>query len=135
MRDEILDYIKSLKIAGYTISDELPFSNSGDTMFKKNAKKIYVDQPAYSNEVFIPLLDGTNVMADLETIQVFFSNDSKNTPKEFTLLVYGLNAAAESVKKPQHYTTTTEHQFEHDGDKTITTYTITFKSIRSNNGN
>ena len=127
MRAEILDYLKSLKLSDYTIANELPFLNSGDAMYKKNAKKIYVDESAYSSEVFIPLLDGTNVMADLESIQVFFSNDSS--------LIYGLNALAEYIKLPQHNTTTTDHQFEHDGDKTITNYTFTFKSIRSNNGN
>ena len=135
MRAEILDYLKSLKLSDYTIANELPFLNSGDAMYKKNAKKIYVDESAYSSEVFIPLLDGTNVMADLESIQVFFSNDSKNTPKDYSSLIYGLNALAEYIKLPQHNTTTTDHQFEHDGDKTITNYTFTFKSIRSNNGN
>ena len=47
MRTEVLDYINSLALGGFLLTQELPWEADGTALYVKNLKKIYVDVPEY----------------------------------------------------------------------------------------
>lgn len=87
MRDQLLALLKDIVTVSYKVSDELPFSNSDTALYLKNPKRIYVDNPTTTTEVFLPVLNGINIDAEVLTIRVYFANDAKQLPTDYRSVV------------------------------------------------
>lgn len=83
MRDTIIEFINTLNLGGFILSQDLPWTDSGIPLYIKNVKKIYVDKTTYSNEVLIPILNGSNIDSDISTVRIYFSADAKQTPSNY----------------------------------------------------
>jgi hypothetical protein len=93
MRDEILDYLKGLKLKNFNISDELPFSNSGTAMYLKNLKRIYVDIEQVTGEPFILLFGDYNVDSEIHSVRLYFSTDAKQLPSDYSQMMSDIRLA------------------------------------------
>ena len=127
MRDEIKDYLKTIKFQTYTVSDELPFSNSGTVLYLKNPKRIYVDTDQVSNEVFIPVINGVNVDAEVTTVRVYFSNDSKQLPKDYQQTISMIKASKDLFT--EYFRRVVDINTEHEGDLLVTTIEFRFTQL------
>jgi hypothetical protein len=94
MRAEILDYINTLSLGGFLLSQEYPWIDSGTTtLYIKNPKKIYVDAIEYSNEPFIQTLNSVNINNETSTVRIYFACDAKQIPSNYDTLVSDIKAA------------------------------------------
>lgn len=97
MRQEILDYISSLSLGTFMLSQELPWTDSGVELYLKNPKKIYVDVTRYTTEPLLATLDGNLINSDVQSIGIFFSADAKQLPANYDTMVSDLRQAKDIV--------------------------------------
>jgi hypothetical protein len=93
MRSEILDYIQTLNLSGFSLTQELPWSSNGQALYLKNPKRIYVDKAQFSLEPLLETLDGIKIAVDTVTVKVYFSNDAKILPPGYDDLITDLKLA------------------------------------------
>jgi hypothetical protein len=96
MRTEIIEYLDDQNLGGFLLSRELPWSSSGEPLYTKNAKKIYVDKTQYSTDPLIATLDGLNITNTIFTVRLFFSNDAKQLPPSYDDLITTLRSAKDT---------------------------------------
>lgn len=93
MRQEILDYINTLALGGYLLSQELPWTDSGTPLYLKNPKKIYVDVPEFINESILRTLSGTSINNEQKVVRIYFASDAKQIPSNYDTIVDDLKLA------------------------------------------
>ena len=93
MRQEIIDYLGTLNLGSFTLSQEMPWISSDQPLYQKNLKKIYVDKTQFSTEVLIPTLNGGYVNADTTTVRLFFATDAKQVTPDYDDVILDLKAA------------------------------------------
>jgi hypothetical protein len=129
MRTEILDYISTLNLGSFLVSQELPWEESGQALFLKNLKKIYVDATQYQNESLITALNGLNINNETSIVRILFACDAKQTPANYDTLVTDLKSAKdittiEGVRSRQCDVST-----DIENDSLVTTLEIRFTKI------
>ena len=130
MRSEVLDYIKGLNLQSYNVSDEIPRTESGISLYLKNPRRIYVDTTEYDEIPLIRTLGSVDVHTYTQTVTILFSTDAKNLPSNYDALV-GQLISAKDVNTTEGFngreasvTTTTEE------DLLVTQIQIGFTKIR-----
>lgn len=93
MRDQILTYLGTQDLGSYGLSQELPFSNSGVELYVKNPKKLYVDEDQVETEVFMLVMNGSNIDTEITSVTVYFTNDAKTQPSDYDAVVSTVKAA------------------------------------------
>ena len=129
MRTEILDYISTLNLGSFLVSQELPWEESGQALFLKNLKKIYVDAAQYQNETLIRALNGLNINNETSIVRILFACDAKQTPANYDTLVNDLKSAKDittidGIRSRQCDVTT-----DIENDALVTTLEIRFTKI------
>lgn len=84
MRQTLLSAITTAvsTLTQFAVSQELPWAQNGDALFRKNMKKIYVDQPTLEQSTFIFVFDKNNVNYNDYTYNIYFAVDAKNPPSQ-----------------------------------------------------
>lgn len=93
MRQEVLDYINSLALGGYLLSEESPWRDNTIPLYIKNLKKIYVDNVEYLSEPLIATLGTLSINQQTQSTRIYFANDAKTVPSNYDTLVQDLIAA------------------------------------------
>jgi hypothetical protein len=93
MRQEVLDYINSLALGGYLLSEESPWRDNTIPLYIKNLKKIYVDNIEYLSEPLIATLGTLSINQQTQSTRIYFANDAKTVPSNYDTLVQDLIAA------------------------------------------
>jgi len=126
MRTEVLEYIQTLDIGGYNVSNELPWSESGTELYVKNLKKIYVDIDQIQVDPQILTLDGTNINNEITIVRIFLANDAKQVPANYSDIINELKTAKD-IEAAQGFTRR-ECQITTDiqADRLITTIELRF---------
>lgn len=93
MRQEILDYINTLALGGYLLTEESPWADNGVPLYQKNLKKIYVDNTESITETLISTLDGLTINNEQLITSIYFANDAKTIPANYDDLVTDLKGA------------------------------------------
>jgi len=97
MRTELIEYLQGQNLGAFVLSQELPWGSSGEPLYTKNAKKIYVDKTQYSTDPLISTLDGLNITNTIFTVRLYFSNDAKQLPPSYDDLITTLRAAKDTT--------------------------------------
>lgn len=90
MRQEVLDYINSLALGGYLLSEESPWRDNTVPLYIKNLKKIYVDNTEYLSEPLIATLGSVSINQLTRSTRIYFANDAKTVPSNYDALVQDL---------------------------------------------
>jgi len=77
MRTQVVDSIKSLALNGISLSNELPYDESGSAIYIKNPKTLYVDRTQYESVPIIQALNGLNINNTTTTVTVYLAVDAK----------------------------------------------------------
>jgi hypothetical protein len=93
MRQEVIDYIQTLDIGSFNVSNELPWEESGTPLYIKNLKKIYVDVDQFEVDPFIQTFSGLNISNEVTLVRIFFANDAKNIPPNYSDVISELKTA------------------------------------------
>lgn len=100
MRDEILNGLKALTLGTMTVSDNLPWDESGTALYLKNQKTFYVDEADSTESTAIATLDGSGFGNRETTVRVFITVDAKQKPTNF-------NTVSNSVRDLRNLSTIT----------------------------
>jgi len=99
MRTQLLSAITQAisTLTQFAVVTELPFESSGNPLYRKNMKKIYVDQEYRVEKTLYPVLDGNNVMQDQLIANVYLACDAKITPTQLDSVVTKILSAKDST--------------------------------------
>lgn len=129
MREDVIDYIKTLSLGSFTLSEELPRDDSGVALYVKNPKKLYVDQDQVSQEPLIQALNGLDIHNEATTVSVYFTADAKTLPANYKSLVNSLKLGRDILPTGGFNNRTVDVQSEYEADLLLTRIDYTFSKL------
>lgn len=129
MREDVIDYIKTLSLGTFTISEELPRDDSGVALYIKNPKKLYVDEDQVSQEPVIQTLSGFDIHNEATTVSVYFTADAKTLPANYKSLVNSLKQGKDILPTGGFNNRTVDVQSEYEADLLLTRIDYTFSKL------
>jgi len=92
-----------------TVSSELPFTSSGETLYAKNMKVLYVDEEQIEQDTLHPVLDRNNIEINLSTVNAFLQVDAKNQLSDIQTIISNVlsakNVITNTITSESDYTT------------------------------
>jgi len=129
MRTQILDYFKANKVSGYTLTQELPWDSSGDPLYLKNFKYIYVDSDQIAQEPLIDVLNGVGIVNEITTVRTFITTDAKNQPSNYATMVSTFQNARLDTDIVGVTQRATQVSTEFVGDAQVTQFDFSFRQL------
>ena len=126
MRTQLLSAITSAisTLTQFAVASELPFEASGQPLYRKNMKRVYVDQEYRVEKILYPVLNGSNVMQDQLIANAYVACDAKNPPAQLDSLVSRVLGAKDST---QVITLTSESDYTVDKQEDVLIYSFEFR--------
>lgn len=93
MRQQVLDYINTLSLGGYLLTEEIPWSDNDVPLYIKNLKKIYVDNTEYVSTPVIQTLSALSISNEETISKIYLANDAKTVPANYDILIADLQSA------------------------------------------
>ena len=126
MRSELLTAIVTATstLTQFAVSLELPWSQNGQPLFRKNMKKIYVDRDVLEETTLIPTLGYEDVMQNDLTVLAYLAVDAKNTPSQLDTAISKILGAKDSVSLVNFGF---ESDYTVDKDEDVLVYTFEFR--------
>jgi hypothetical protein len=97
MRTQVVDELKKLALTGYTISNELPYDESGLALYLKNPKKIYVDRENVEILPLITTMNSADISNETTTVRAYYSIDAKQTPANYDTVIASLRGIKSTI--------------------------------------
>jgi len=129
MRTTILDYLNSQSFTNFSASSELPWTSSGQPLYLKNLKKLYVDRPQTVQEPLIETFDDQGIVNETTTVAVYVSTDAKSIPTDYDTMVSTVKDARleDATSGWRQRATTVATSFE--GDVLVTEFNFNFTKL------
>jgi len=127
IRDDLITQITT-NIAAHSnvsISQELPFDQSGVPLYNRNLTTIYVDEQEINVEELYSTLDQGVVNQTTTTVNAYLSVDAKNEYNDIDTIVANLLIARNVVTG----TVTSESNYETEITDDVITYTFEYNFI------
>lgn len=83
MRTEIIQHLQTQALGAYKVSTELPWTSNGEPLYHNNPKVIYVDEVETDQEVIVQILNGSDVIKTIATVNAYVVNDAKTLPTDY----------------------------------------------------
>ena len=129
MRDTILTYLEGQTFDNFGYSTELPWNASGEPLYLKNMKKIYVDRPQTAQEPLLETLDDNSVVNETTTVVAYVCTDAKNLPTDYDTMVSTLKSARLEDSTTGWRQRLTEVETEIEDDRLVTQFTFNFTKL------
>ena len=129
MRTQILDYFKSNKVSGYTLTEELPWDTSGTPLYLKNYKRIYVDSDQIAQEPLIDVLNGPGIVNEITTVSTYITTDAKNQPSNYATMVSTFKNARLDTDITGVTQRATQVSTRFESDAQITQFDFSFRKL------
>ena len=78
MRAELLTHLTTALSGSIKTSQELPFEESGNPLYLKNMKRVYLAEPTTSQSELVPTLDDTDINQTVTAVRGYLAVDAKN---------------------------------------------------------
>ena len=125
-RTSLLNQITTnLANSNISVSSELPFTASGQSLFLKNMKHFYMDEEQDEREQVSKTLDGFELEQKTITLEGYMSVDAKNQPGDIDNVVANIISANTVISGTVNNTTTQTTEIIDD----VITYTFEFNFI------
>lgn len=121
MREQVIDRLKALALNGISITDELPYEESGVAMYLKNPKRFYVDKTQHDSTPIVQTLGGHNISNNTTSVTVYFSVDAKNSPVQYTNWIDALRGIENSLVLEGTHTRENTITTDYQGDLLVVT--------------
>ena len=106
----------------YKVSSELTFTVSGDALYVKNTKTVYLDEQEDSKVQLYRTLDQGEVYQTETFLQVYLSTDAKNQTSDIDSVVNAILDAKSAITGTQ----INESSYESDIEDDTITYTFEY---------
>jgi len=93
MRTAILDYITGLSRGTFAMSTELPYDVSGQPLYLKNYKRIYVDADQVNQDAVTDVMNAAGFVDETTIVRAYFVTDAKQLPSNYESLVEDMRDA------------------------------------------
>ncbi len=125
-RSDLLTQITT-NIAGsnISVSSELPFTASGQSLYLKNMKHFYLDEEQDDREQVLKTLDGFELEQKTITLEGYMSVDAKNQPGDIASVVANIINANSVITGTVNNSTVSTTEITDD----VITYTFEFNFI------
>lgn len=126
MRTELLSAITAniSTLTQFAVSQELPWSQNGIPLFRKNMKKIYVDDADKEQTTLYAVFNGQDVYDEVLTTEVYLAVDAKNPPSQLNALIQKI---LDSKDKTTLTTFSTESDYSIDKEEDVMIFTFEFR--------
>jgi len=126
MRSQLLSAITSATstLTQFAVSTELPWTQGGLPLYRKNMKKIYVDRDRMEEATLIPTLNGGDVFQNDLITEVYLAVDAKNPPSQLDSVVTKI-LGCKSSTGVVNFGNESDYTIEKDED--VLTYTFEFR--------
>ena len=129
MRSDVLAYLKTVNLGSLSITNDLPFDDSGVALYLKNAKKVYVETDQVTSEPVVQTLGGVNISNESTSVSIYFTVDAKTLITNYDTIVSTLRSVKDNVNIDGVHTRTSEVSTEFVDDLLVTQTTITLTKI------
>lgn len=129
MRTQLLAYLTTNLAGTIKTSQELPFEESGNALYLKNMRRVYLDEPEVEQDELIPTLDDTDINQNITTVRGYLTVDAKNRNADLDTALNTLASARNATtitnafRKEFDYTTTI------DADRVIYEFEYRFYTL------
>jgi len=112
MRTQLLVYLTNNLTGTIKTSQELPFSQSGQSLYLKNMRRVYVDEPYTEQGSLFNTLDELDINQTVTRIRAYLATDAKNRNADLDQAMTTMSNALKqaditnSFRKEFDYTTT-----------------------------
>lgn len=130
MRTELLAVLTTALTAQnqFNVSQELPWSQNGQPLYRKNMKYVYVDRDIVEQTTLIPVLSGQDVFQDDYIVNVYLAVDAKNPPSQLDTAISNILAAKNSITLV-NFGFESDYTVEKDEDVLIYTFEFRMNTI------
>jgi len=114
MRTELLAYLTTNLTGTIKPSQELPFEESGNALYLKNMRKVYLDEPIVEQAELLGTLDDSDINQNITTVRGYLTLDAKNRNADLNTALNtmatakGVSTITNAFRKEFDYTTTIE---------------------------
>lgn len=111
MRTQLLAYLTANLTGTIKPSQELPFEQSGNSLYLKNLRKVYLNEPSTEQDQLIGTFSD-DINQQITTVQAFLAVDAKNRNADLDAALTTMSQAlrqadiTDSFRKEFDYTTT-----------------------------
>lgn len=126
MRQEVLDYVQGLNLGTFIVSTELPWTDNTVPLYVKNLKKVYVGVDEYEVNPVIATLSGVNITEDVNIVRIYFANDAKQIPPNYSDVVEQLRAVKNINSAGGFHRREVDVTTSFDADKLVTELELRF---------
>jgi hypothetical protein len=112
MRTELLAYLTANLTRSIKPSKELPFEDSGNPLYLKNMRQVYLDEPTVVQSELVQTLDDSDINQNIITVRAFLAIDAKNRNADLDTTLNtmanarGVATITNTFRKEFDYTTT-----------------------------
>ena len=126
MRSQLLTAITSATstLTQFAVAQELPWSQNGSPLFRKNMKRIYLDRDVMTEVTLIPTLDAQDVMQNDLTVTGYLAVDAKTVPTQLDQAVTQILAAKNAISIVN---SGLESDYTIEVDEDVLVYTFEFR--------
>lgn len=128
IRDDLITQITT-NLNSYTnfkVSSELPFEQSGNPLYTKNKRTVYVGDEQEEKQQLYRTLDQGDVYNTETFVNAYLSVDAKNEPSDIQNVINGILDARSVVTQTQLNEVNVETDIEDD----VITYTFEYNIIK-----
>ena len=127
MRTNLLNAITTAvsTLTQFAVAQELPWTQAGDPLYRKNMKRIYVDSVTTEQSTILFTFEKSNLDEILYTCNVYFTVDAKNPPSQTTQVLNKILDCKSSTGLIS-FDDESDYNVETEEDRLI--YTIQFRS-------
>jgi len=97
MREQIIEYLKRQNLGGLGLSTDLPFSDSGVSLYLQKPKTVYVDIAQTELEPILQTLGSHTISNEVQTASCFFTVDAKLQLPQYADIVNAIKGAKDAV--------------------------------------
>ena len=129
MRTELLTYLTANLTASIKPSQELPFEDSGNPLYLKNARKVYLAEPTTAQTVLVPLLNAADINETVTTVAGYLAVDAKNRNIDLDSALLVLANARTGANIPDSFRKEFDYTSTIDGSMMIYEFEYRFTNI------
>lgn len=128
-RDSLITQLTTnLTGSNVSVSSELPYTSSGETLFAKNMKTLYVDEEQIDQDTLYEVLDRNNVAENTSTLTAYLQVDAKNQLSDINSIISNVLSAKSVIAG----TISSESDYQTDFNLDRILYTFEFRFITVN---
>lgn len=126
MRQDVIDYLQNQNLGSFVTALELPWSETGESLYLKNLKKIYVDVDEFVMEPFISTFSGLNLTNETTRVRIYFANDAKQLPSNYDEVVQVIRLAKDIQTDDGYSRREVDVNTNYEADKLVTEIEIRY---------